>query len=93
MPADCVIRLNFSVNERQVCDRSVWVSVCSVWAVTTFILVVITAVSEEHAASIFSAFVHGANRQNWPSIHALSDKIILAYLKTSGQEHSVSITK
>lgn len=61
--ADCVIRLNFSVNfavnERQVCDRGVWVAVCSVWAVTSFSLVVITAVSEEHAASIFSAFVHG----------------------------------
>ena len=63
MHADCVIRLNFSVsfavNERQAYDRSVWVYVCSVWAVTTFSLVVISAVSEEHAASIFSAFVHG----------------------------------
>lgn len=37
----------------QVCDRSVWVSVCSVCAVTTFSLVVITAVLEEYAASIF----------------------------------------
>ena len=46
-----------SFNAKSVIAVSV-ISVCSVWAVTEFSLVVIIVVSEENAASIFSEFVH-----------------------------------